>query len=339
MTDHTSVLRDPEWLAHRYDEAGDAFRFVRVPRKAHRQATFLTDEHLDGTGEYVAIPRVEIDRAAFSTAPVHFVFHAAYCCSTLVARMFDREGCAMGLKEPQVLNDIVGWRRRGAEVQRLAAVLDMALALLARPFAEGEAVVVKPSNLVNAIAPAMLGIRPDARALQLYAPIEDFLSSIAVKGMWGRKWVRTLLIGQARDTMLSHRFTTEELLELTDLQVAGLGWLSQLAQFARMREKYGTDRVAICDSVSLLRDPAATVAAAYGKFDIALDPADVDTIAQGGAFTQNSKDRSAYSAVERREQLDRTRASHAEEIGMVAEWVRRLASDIGLDAHPSQSLL
>lgn len=333
-----SILADPAWLPHRYDEANDAFRFVYVPRGDHRDVTFLTDEYLANTGEYREIALADIDRAILPRGAIHFVFHSAYCCSTLVARMFDREGRSMGLKEPQVLNDLVGWRQRGAEPQKLAAVLDLALALLGRPFAQGEAVVVKPSNIVNGLAPAMLGLRPGAHALTLYAPIEDFLSSIAVKGLWGRQWVRKALISQARDQTLSHRFTTEELLELTDLQAAGLGWLSHHAGFARMRDRFGAQRVAICDSVTLLRDPAATVAAFYGHFGMEIAPAEAAAIAKGEAFTRNSKDRSDYSAERRRERLDTTLASNREEIEMVAAWVGALAEEAGIATTPAPNV-
>ncbi|MDG5749075.1 hypothetical protein P8Q88_12900 [Qipengyuania sp. XHP0207] len=244
----------------------------------------------------------------------------------------------MGLKEPQVLNDLVGWRRRGADTQKLAAVLDLSLELLSRPFGSAEIVVAKPSSIVNAIAPAMLGIRPRSRALLLYAPIEDFLSSIAVKGLWGRQWVRTSLIGQAKDGALSHRFTTEQLLELTDLQVAGLGWLSHLAIFTRLREKFGESRVAVCDSTTLLRDPLATTRAAYSHFKTLLNETEVHEIGQGDVFNRNSKDQGKYSAQQRRDQIERTRANNKDEIEMVAEWVRHLAGDIDLDSHPCSTL-
>lgn len=336
--DWLEILNDPEWLPHRYDEASDSFRFVPVTRVQHRKAVFLTDENLEGAEQFVAIPRAAIDLSRLTTAPIHFVFHSAYCCSTLVARMFDVEGVSMGLKEPVLLNDVVGLRRRGADSKLLTSVLDTSLALLSRPFGAGESVVIKPSSILNPIALAILAVRPDARAIQLYAPLEDFLSSIAAKGLWGRQWVRKALIGQAQDNALSHRFNTGELLELTDLQAAGLGWLSHHAAFARVRERFGRERVAICDSETLLSDPQATVRRFFDQFGVGLDAARVREITGGEAFTRNSKDRGTYSASDRRERLDATFESNREEITMVSEWVRRMAADIGLDVAPEPSL-
>lgn len=338
MTDK-DILGDAAWLPHRYDEMVDAYRFLHLPRETQRAATFLTEEHLADTDAAIPVAFDRIDRKALARAPVHYVFHSAYCCSTLVARMFDAPGRSMGLKEPVVLNDLVGWRRRGANPQKLAAVLDTALALLQRPLGDDQAVVVKPSNIVNSLAPAMMGIRPEAKAILLYAPIEDFLSSIAVKGLWGRRWVREALLGQVKDGVLAQQMSGEELFELTDLQVAGLGWLSHHGIYKTLLERFGPERIRICDSRMLLEDPALTVERAFGHFGLPLEASAIGDIAQGPAFTRNSKDRSAYSREDREAQIAATREANSDEIAKVADWVRALAQNTGLDPAPPSTLL
>lgn len=338
MTDET-ILGDAAWLAHRYDETGDGFRFLHLPREVQREATFLTDEYLVDTASATPVPMARIDREALDSGPIHYVFHSAYCCSTLVARMFDAPGHSMGLKEPVVLNDIVGWRRRGADPQRVAAVLDTALALLARPMRGDKAVVVKPSNIVNSLAPAMLGLRPDARAILLYAPIEDFLSSIAVKGLWGRRWVRQALLGQIHDGVVAERFSAEEMFELTDLQVAGLGWLSHHGIYAKLQERFGNDRIKLCDSRSLLGDPEHTIAKSFAHFGLTLDEDEVSAIATGPAFTRNSKDQAPYSREDRERQISATRDANSDEIAKVSEWVQAVAQHAGIDISPAATLL
>lgn len=338
MTDD-EILGNAAWLPHRYDETADGFRFLHLPREVQREVTFLTDEYLGDTANATPVPMARIDRKALDTAPIHYVFHSAYCCSTLVARMFDAPGHSMGLKEPVVLNDIVGWRRRGADPQKVAAVLDTALALLARPMDDDKAAVVKPSNIVNSLAPAMLGLRPDARAILLYAPIEDFLSSIAVKGLWGRRWVRQALLGQIHDGVVVERFSGEEMFELTDLQVAGLGWLSHHGIYAGLQERFGEDRVKVCDSRSLLGDPEGAIIKSFAHFGMALDRNEVTTIAEGPAFTRNSKDQTPYSREDRERQISATREANSDEIAKVSEWVQAVARHAGIDPSPPSTLL
>ena len=154
-------LTDAEWLAHRYIESEDKVRFVRVPRERHGEVPFLTDDCLGELGPAHDLPAAEC-LAQVRPGPLHFLFHSAFCGSTMLVRGFDRPGLAMGLSEPVILNDVVGFRRRGAERRAVARAADVATRLLARPFAAGEAVVVKPSNVINPLAELLLALRPGA---------------------------------------------------------------------------------------------------------------------------------------------------------------------------------
>ena len=327
--DQDIVARDPEWLPHRYEEGTDRIHFVRAPREAHRAATFLTDEYLAGAKEPVVMPRREALAAAPEAAPVHFIFHSAYCCSTLLARAFDVEGVAMGLKEPQILNDLQGWRGRGGAPAKIAEALDGSLALLSRPFAKGEAVIVKPSNLVNGLAPAMLAMRPQAKALLLYAPLPLYLASIAKKGMWGRLWVRELFVKIARDGMLDYGFSGEDIMRQTDLQIAAIGWLGQHRQFTALATKLGPERVRTLNSELLIARPAAAVAALGAFYGLAIDADAAARIAAGPAFTSHSKGGGAFSRDERLAEQKESASVHAEEVEKVALWAEAVANSAG----------
>lgn len=319
------IARDPEWLPHRYEEVADRVHFVRATRADHRAATFLTDEYLAGAAQPTVLERGAAIAAAGPAAPIHFIFHSAYCCSTLLARAFDIDGVAMGLKEPQILNDLQGWRRRGGPPAKLAEVLDGSLALLARPFSAGEAVVVKPSNLVNAFAPAMLAMRPQAKALLLYAPLPLYLASIAKKGMWGRLWVRELFVKVGRDGMFDYGFSAEEIMRQTDLQIAAIGWLGQHRHFAALAARY-PDRVRTLDSERLVARPDETLAALGDLFGLSFDAA---AVAAGPAFTSHSKGRGAFGRADRQAEQRDAAAVHAEEVEKVATWAAAVAESAG----------
>jgi hypothetical protein len=319
------IARDPLWFPHRYDPGHDAVHFRRLERSVHRAATFLTDEYLPA-GEPMVIRRLEAMAAAPAQAPLHFIFHSAFCCSTLLARAFDAPGLAMGLKEPVLLNDLVGWQHRGGTAAQIAPVLDAGLALLARPFAPGEAVVIKPSNLVNGLAPGMLSMRPGARALLLYAPLRTYLGSVAKKGMTGRLWVRDLLVKQLREGLHPFGYQGNDYLGQTDLQVAALGWLAQHILFARMVEQFGPARVATLDSESLMADPGRSMAALAGFFAV---PLDIAAVIAGPAFTTHSKFGSDFDAAARDAEVRAAADIHADEIEKVAVWTEAVAQSVG----------
>lgn len=329
-TDFIGIARDPQWLPHRYDPGHDAIHFIPVPRDMHRATTFLIDDHLPAGLNPVVLRRDHVMATGPQAAPIHFLFHSGYCCSTLLSRAVDRPGWAMGLKEPMILNDMVGWRRRGGQGPDMASVLDNVLTLLARPFAPGETVVVKPSTVINALAPAILALRPDACAIMMYAPLRTYLASIAKKGIDGRRWVRTLLTGMLDDNMVQLGFSTRDYLEQTDLQVAALGWLAQQQLYAGMVDRYGAARVRTLDSSRLLADPAAAMVQLGTLFRRSLSAEEAQAVARGPAFTRHSKSGEAFGTAERDAEHRDAAAVHADELHKVAEWAAAVAQSAGI---------
>ncbi|MFD1843548.1 hypothetical protein ACFSAA_09210 [Sphingomonas qilianensis] len=320
-----TIVRDANWLPHRYDPDHDAVHFLPVSRAMHRAATFITDEHLPPGLDPTILRRTEAMGSVPAAAPLHFVFHSAFCCSTMLARAFDRPGWAMGLKEPVILNDIIGWRRRGGRGPDMASVLDDALTLLARPFGTGEAVIVKPSNAVHGLAAAMLALRPDSRAVLLYAPLRTYLASVAKKGMDGRLWVRVLLLGLIDDKLIDLGFTPRDYLGLSDLQVAAVGWLAQHMLFLAMIERFGAGRVRTLDSETLTTRPADTMRALSKLFRLPLSDAALQAIVAGPAFTRHSKLDAAFDMSARAQEDRAAQAMHADEIEKVAQWTEAVA--------------
>jgi hypothetical protein len=327
--DTAQIPRDPLWLAHRFVESRDAIQFLHLTRDEHRAATFVSDDYLPAGKEPVQIDRKQALAAAAPPGPVHFIFHSAFCCSTLLARAFDREGLAMGLKEPAILNDIVGWRRRGAAGRDVAEVMDGALSLLARPFGAGEAVVIKPSNIVNGLIPMMMALRPDAKALLLHAPLSVFLTSVAKKGLDGRLWVRELFIGLRTDGLVQRLgFDDAQLFGQTDLQVAAAGWLAQQALFAELVQALGP-RVRALDSEALLDAPEASVAALARLYGLAVDDATVAEIV-ATSFGRNSKSGEAFGRAEREAEYAGAAAAHRDELEKVTRWAEVAAERAGI---------
>lgn len=318
----------PELLAHRYDPQHDAVHFIRADRALRRSVAFLTDENLPSASDPLVVRRTESLSAAPAPSPIHFIFHSAYCCSTLLANACDREGIASSLKEPTILNDLVGWRHRGGAPARVAEVLGGALRLLARPFASGEATVVKPSNVVNALAPAMLAMRPEARCLLLYAPLRVYLGSIAAKGLWGRLWVRDLLVKQLKDGLIALGFEPEDHLLQSDLQVAAVGWLAQHQLFAQLALQY-SDRVRTLESETLLARPEEALAAVDQLFGARSEPAAREEVV-ARVFTRHAKFGGQFSREDRAAGQRAAAQVHGEEIEKVLAWAEAVAANARL---------
>lgn len=326
-SDPAAVLANAEWLAHRYDDSSDAIWFREVARARHAAIPFATDMHLGEDYAPMAIARADAVAGLTGADPIHFLFHSAYCASTMLVRAMDVPGTAMGLSEPQILNDMIGFRRRGGAPRAQAAAMDAALHLLARPFAPGEAVIVKPSNLVNPLAAGTLTLRPHARAVLLHAPLTDFLLSVARKGLWCRLWCRELLEGYIREGYGALGFVAEDYFRLSDLQVAAVGWLAQQQDFARLVARFG-ERIATLDSARLTEAPATMVAATMRHYG--LDTPDPAVLAAHPALARDSKTGADFAPGQRARDLAAAHSAYGDEIDQVAQWAAAVAANAGV---------
>lgn len=236
----------------------------------------------------------------------------------------------MGLSEPVVLNDVVGFHRRGAPRAAVARLADAATRALARPFDAGEMVVVKPSNVLNPLAELLLALRADSRAILLHAPLETFLVSVVRKGLWCRLWVRELLEGFLTDQAVDLGMAPGDYFRQSDLQVAATGWLAQHALFHKLTAKLGPGRIATLDSETLTARPADVLAAAAAHYGLAASADDVAAMAANPAFTRHSKSGAAFDAAQREAEYAAARAAHDDEIGKVATWARAVAEANGI---------
>lgn len=321
------IWNDGAWLAHRYDPSADAFHLRHVSRPAHNAAAFLTDEYLGVELSPVVISRREAKVLTTEGASLHFILHSAFCASTMMANGFDLLSVSMGLKEPVLLNDIVGFRRRGGPPIDVAERLSDALDMLSRPFGDDSAVVVKPSNIFNALAPAALTMRPTSKAILLHAPLSVFLLSVARKGLWCRLWCRELLEGQIVDGIVDLGFEPRDFFRQTDLQVAAVGWLAQQKLFHDIGRKFGRDRIATLDSERLTSNPGKALEAAVSHFGLG-DHATANEAHP--AFATHSKFGGSFRTEDRRAEYALAQTAHGDEIEKVLIWAEAVAQSANI---------
>ena len=338
MTDSSvkAVAADPDWLPHSYDMSGAGLVFVRVPRAERDALTFLSDEHYKDRFAKVAHPAAQIRGALADApaAPIHFIWHTSFCCSTLLAKALEIPGATVGLREPDVLINLAN-RFVRSEDQGNRERLELVMRLLARPYRPGETVIVKPTNLANRLIMPALAASPASRAILLYSDLPTLLRSLAKKGMQGRIWGRRLYSHLAQWTKLQPGFSGADIFLQTDLQIAGLAWLMQIDHFRRVTKEF-PDRVVPVDSADFIADKQGTLSRAAALFGIDLDRGRIDAIARGPVFSRHSKFAQMDYSIEARDaDHEEVVAAHGEEIAMVVKWVEAVAAHCGVPMAPA----
>ena len=330
------IVMDAEWIPHTYDSAGDKLAFVDVPRADRARLTFLSDEDYAGKYAKATFPAVAVAAEAetVQSAPVHFVFHTSFCGSTLLARALEVPGVTNVLREPDILINLANRLTRDDDFANRRR-LDLVLRLLGRPFAPGESVIVKPTNFANRLVDPLLVERPQSRAVLLYSDVETFLRSLLKRGMFGRIFGRRMFMQLSSWRPLDHGFTADDLLLQTDAQIAALAWLMQVAHFDSIARSFGTERVMVLDSSSLVADPSSAIERVQVLFGLGLSAGRIDAIAAGPIFSKHSKfsDRD-YDPEVRAEEHKAASEAHAEEIGMVVKWIEAVAAQVGAPLKP-----
>jgi hypothetical protein len=329
------VTADPDWLPHTFDALGTNLTFVHVPRQARADLMFLSDEHFAEKFEKASFPASAIaaEVPAAGKAPMHFVFHTSFCCSTLLANALDVPGKSLVLKEPDVLINLANRLIRSDDHANRRRI-ELVLRLFERPFGPGESVIVKPTNFANRLLDVVLAQRPQSKAVLLYSDVETFLRSLLKRGMFGRIFGRQLFVQLRQWSPLDVGYGPDELLQLTDVQAAALAWLMQIQQFDAIARAFGK-RVMLLDSATLLADPAAVLGRAQALFELGLDRAAVEAIVTGPVFRKHSKfsDREYDSEVREQEHKAASEA-HSDELQMVVQWIGAVAAQVGAPLRP-----
>lgn len=318
------ILASPLWLPQQIEPAGKRILFARFEDHQFRNHDFLANQ--SGVQEHwVAVD--DLYAAPVRKGPVHFIFHSGFCRSTLLLRALQVEGRVRTLNEPEIINSLA--RLPDPDTALVGLIVD----LLSRPHEEGETVLVKPSNFPNRLIPAIMAARSDTRAIFMTNTLDEFLWAIVRKGLLGRQWGRQAYL-VASEYAGETRAFADHIAGMTDLQVAGLGWLITQHWFAACRKGLEAPRTAGLLSARFDRERGATIAAVAAHFGLGLQEGDIAAIVAGQVFAADAKTGADYAAKEAQDTDRSFSAVTAEEIRDVSSWIEELARVSGIALPP-----
>lgn len=320
-----NVVSDPEWLPHTFDPSGRNLLFRRVSRQVHAETPFLSGTDILDRAVSMPLTTIQSELRDLEMGPLHFIFHSAFCCSTLLVDLLGATGRIVGMKEPAIFQNLLhrlARRDDAAERARLSLVLQ----LLARPFPGVDAVLVKPSCFANPLIPTIMEAVPDARIVLLRSKLRPFLYSLARRGIRGRTWSRQAYLACVRHFAQHYGLREGELLELTDLQVAGLAWLMRGCFFARIAKESAPMRVVELDADAVLDDPGTTLVKVAHHFGIGVDRAHASDAVTRPICQLHRKEKRLFGPTERHQERRELEKLHGEEVELVATWVEAVAS-------------
>jgi len=311
------VAADPHWFPESFDPQRGEIGFVRTDSDDLAAQTFLDHRWKRSGRRHLQVSAESLRNKRSEAAPLGIVWHTGFCCSTLLAKALQNQG-VLSLCEPQILPVIADSGREGvfARAASLRGVPRLMFDLLARPFEEGEAIVIKPAPAANVLLPEMAR-RPNTRNLFLYSDCRSFLISLAGQKEDGLKYARRMFLNIVGDGHTQFQWPPAKLLLLSDLEIAALVWHMQIAEFRRSLPLLNTD-VASLDCDALLDQPEVALKAVVDHLDL---PQTATAKAREKVFEQNAKNPGeSYDSAVRRARHDEIARRLGTDLDRIVEW-------------------
>ena len=297
-------------------------RFVEIDEKTLRTLSFHDRRYLAG-------PAVEIFEDTFPQVSelcadpdlkhkdAAYIFHTAFCGSTLLARALDAPGCRLLLKEPEILTDLARHAWQDTDRKYRASVVKTVHRLLSTVAPSNADLVIKAHNgCLNLISEILLATEAQPNsAILLFSPLEDFLASV-LPDEPRRQWVRRQLTqfhrsGPPNNVAISG---------LTDGQSAALLWASHLDDHRRAINS--GFHVPVLRSTHFYGDPSSGLLQVSRSLGLGMSPSECDAIAQSTIFAHHSKTGGPYTNSERETDFQRSRQSCQADIDAAVVWLQ-----------------
>jgi len=190
QTSLTTVGKHPDLFPVRIDFADNKAWLVKMSPRWYRESVFLDPARIKGT----IVVEADLNWLTqtcdnFEWQPVSFIFHTAFCGSTLMSQSLDVLFQSLPLREPEALGNLLVYLRSNPEINAVKDTADMVLKLLSRRYAADEPVVVKANDYANPLMNLLSGSHYSMPMLFMYTPLNEFLAG-CLKAKNRLAWIR-----------------------------------------------------------------------------------------------------------------------------------------------------
>jgi hypothetical protein len=295
------------------------FGYRKISAEAVASANFLDERTLPSSPHdiYYKAAAADIENNA-PLASRRYIFHTAFCGSTLLCRTLTDQPRVMVLKEPDVLLQIA--RRQLDEGSKVARpYLAQAIGELSMPWVKDGVSVIKPTNSVNRILQDIQQVAP-GKTLLMYSSLEDFILSCCKKlpqAETSIRWMAQYLIHQSD---LGRKLGIDKSQNFNFLEACIVTWYAQMEYYYKAISVQASKDIALLGLERLLSDPEASVFAASDFLELDHSRAELSEKI-GKTFSKNSKSvQSDFSARRREDEKAELKKHFASLLGLAEKW-------------------
>ena len=307
--------RNPDLFPARINFFDDKAFFVKMSPHWYRESVFLDPGRIKGT--FVAeasLHWVQEKTDVIQWQPLAFIFHTAFCGSTLMSQALDALYETVPLREPEVLGNLMMYLRSGAQDVNKVSWFSRVLLLLSRRYDGQQIPVIKANDYANPLLMDLLQWQNEIPVLFMYTPMREFLAG-CLKAENRQQWIK-----QRFDSIKPFAHEVIGVSALPDIaenaygEMACVYWSYNVAYFMKSQSS-NPPRIHSLDFNTMLKHPAECIKACADLFELRQKPGiNVDEMIQSlfGVYSKNSNFK--YSPEQRELDIDRTLQTHAESV-------------------------
>jgi hypothetical protein len=325
---------NPDWLFQDIHGETMQYLFAHVSSNTYRESSFLDHRMRPVPGEVKGAPLNVINRVLKSDSrPANYIFHSAFCCSTLFANCLQSVSDSLVLKEPKALGNLADALAQSQnsgvfKPQQWQAVLAPSLRLLEKTYPGQQGVIVKPANSANNLVQEILGLRP-SRTLFMYGSLSDFLLS-NLKGLDESRYMVPLYLQRLIPlTDYADKIPNADIRSLEHLQQCAVLWHTQLYHFSKLAA--GNDLVRCLAASDFLDEPESVVRRALEYFELPCDAERLGDLAESGPLSRHSKSGDRYDSAAREDENAAMSAKYGSELKETLEWMDGMLDTVPID--------
>jgi hypothetical protein len=330
-----TISTSPDLFPARIRFADDKAYFVKMSPQWYSESVFLDPARMKGT--YVIESNLQWTQTIAENIawhPTNFIFHTAFCGSTLMAQALDAMFNSLPLREPEVLGNVLFFLRSSpGNDKEKNPWLERVVRLLSRSYDPLQHVVIKANDNANPLMIDLLKWRSDIPVLFMYTPLSEFLVG-CLKADNRRAWIRQRF--NAIKPLAPSLLNLESELSVDDNaygEMAATYWSYNIALYFNARQS--SQQIRNLDFNQMLIQPRESVEACARLFGLqARADADHDNEINKlfGVYSKNSNFK--YSPQQRANDIQRILEKNPDHL----EAAERLATELLQNDYPGKEL-
>jgi len=340
-----SFATTPDLFPARFNFFQQKAWFVKMSPRWYSESVFLDPGRIRGTciieSELECLQQITRDIA---WQPSAYIFHTAFCGSTLMAQALDAVFNCLPLREPEVLGNLLVYINSQAtdsspeskqkSEQDKRDWLDRILRLLSRRYAPGQAAVIKANDYANPMMIKLLECPHEIPVLFMYTPLAEFFAA-CLKADNRREWIRARYKLVSTDAARLLKLPAGLSINDDDYaQMAAVYWCFNIALYLQAWRRF-PEKLYSLDFNAMLAQPRESIEACGRMFGLeSLDDIDINEQINGllGVYSKNSQFN--YSPQQRTDDIRRLLAEYKTEM----DTAERLAHQLLADNYPDDLL-